>query len=178
MTRRDAFSLVEALLAVALAATLFVGAWELLFTGRRAAERGMQRLDRVSDAARCFEQLKRGLRFATSVHATAVDPAERRWVIVYAAQVDEGPPLTTREGTMTVTATSLPPRGATTAAGVRVDVELEGRRWRHEFERSTFELTTAGRTARVRLATPGQPPLDVTVATPYVEGFLQSWMAP
>ena len=166
MRKKGAFTLLEVIVAATLITVLLAAAYGVLTTGRRAAHKGVKRLDRISTTGRLIEQLKSIIRFSTSVAQLSKEGDTSRWLITYCVGFEECGAL---EEAVVISATrSSTGQSSTTTSTLNIQLDFldKGRHLKYELPDTTFSLVRKKRSVEIELKSTSQGDVGVNVHTP------------
>jgi len=161
--RRRGFTLVELLVCAGLVVVTLVAVHGGLFSGRKAAEKGLNYLDRLGKINRLLEHCKRAVRYATRITPGVAPGNARTYVIDYIERV-EAPRLTRVENDMRILA-------RTDRHGTKVVVKHKGKRAVYLLNDLDFHFEVDRNLATITL-TPlkgNRPPIALSLFAPFLE---------
>jgi len=160
-TRRNGVTLIEICVCSAILLVIFIVLFNGLFTGRRAAEKGLDHLDRLGQVNRLLEHIKRAVRFATSVVPATLPGGGESYTITFMKGVDGS--LNPVYATMVVTAT---PDGDNT----KVLVEYAGKKSKYFLKDMSLGLVLQQNLATITLtsATGNRQPIALSLFAPFL----------
>lgn len=160
--RRRAFTIVEIMVCAALVAIVFAAVNSGLFTGRKAAEKGLNYLDRLGKINRLLEHCKRAVRFATQITPQHGPGAARSYVIKYIEKV-EAPGLTRVEKEMRIKAKPV-------KKGTKVTIKYKNKKTTYQLNDLEFFMELDKNLATIALSpTKGnRPPIALSLFAPFL----------
>ena len=160
--RRRAFTIVEIMVCAALVAVVFAAVNSGLFTGRKAAEKGLNYLDRLGKINRLLEHCKRAVRFATKITPSNGPGNSRLYQIKYIERV-KAPGLTRIENEMKIKA--KPVKNGTT-----VIVKYKDKKTTYQLKDLEFFMELDKNLATIALSpTKGKrPPIALSLFAPFL----------
>lgn len=164
--RKRAFTLLEVIVAATLVTVVLTAAYGVLTTGRRAADKGVKRLDRISATGRLLEQLKSVIRFSTSVAQISKEKESSSWLVTYCSGFEVSGAL---EEAVQISANRVSTNSSkktTSVLRLQLDFLERGHKLKYELPDTSFDLKLAKRSVEVQLKSPSQGDVGMNVYTP------------